>query len=421
MQKIVSIVLLSFCILLLFLSMTKEYADAVASLPPFCEESTITLPKDENLTGKDFSIISKAKEPSSMHAKSYCLVDARSKRVLYGKDENKKMPMASTTKIMTCIIALEKGDMDSKVSVSSYAASMPDVQLNMQTGDSFYLKDLLYSLMLESHNDTAVAIAEHIGQTVEGFAALMNDKAAELGCTQTNFVTPNGLDDKEHYTTAKELCIIASYAIQNKDFLKIVQTKSHNFTNCKGSRSYSVHNHDAFLTNYSGAIGIKTGFTGNAGYCFCGAAKRNGKTLVTSVLACGWPPNKSYKWADTKKLMDYGFANFEEVTLSPRELPASLPVSNGTKSTLSIKRTTEKQISLMLSDKDTITVKTNLLPKINAPVRQGDILGYEEYYLNKELIYQFPIAAKENVKKRSHNYYINIIRKLFFFDRLEMN
>lgn len=421
MQKIVSILLLSFSLFLLFLSMTKEYANAIVSLPPFCKESTITLPKDENVTGKDFSIASKEKEPSSMYAKSYCLLDAKSQRVLYGKDENKKMPMASTTKIMTCIIALEMGDLNSKVSVSSYAASMPDVQLNMQTGDSFYLKDLLYSLMLESHNDTAVAIAEHIGQTVEGFAELMNEKAAELGCTKTNFVTPNGLDDKEHYTTAKELCIIASYAIQNKDFLKIIQTKSYSFTNCKGNRSYSVNNHDAFLTSYSGAIGIKTGFTSNAGYCFCGAAKRNGKTLITSVLACGWPPNKSYKWSDTKKLMDYGFANFEEVTLSPQELPASLPISNGTKATVSIKKTTEEEISMMLSANDAVTIKTNLPTKINAPVRQGDILGYQEYYLNEQLIYQFPIIAKENIQKRTHNYYINIIRKLFFFEELKLS
>lgn len=349
-----------------------------------------------------------------MHAKAYCLLDADSQRTLLGSNENQKMPMASTTKIMTCIIALENGNPDSKVKVSSYAASMPDVQLNMQTGDTFYLKDLLYSLMLESHNDTAVAIAEHIGESVEGFADLMNQKAQELGCVDTHFVTPNGLDDQEHYTTAKELCIIASYAIQNEDFLKIIQTPSYSFTNCEGTRSYSVNNHDAFLTSYSGAIGIKTGFTGNAGYCFCGAAKRDGKTLIASVLACGWPPNKGYKWVDTKKLMDYGFSNFDTVSLKCQKLPKTIPISGGTKSSLAIKGTSPKEISLMLCQTDQITRKLNLPDRLCAPIRQGDIVGYEEYYLNDELLYQFPVIAKKTASKRNLGYYHKIIKQLFF-------
>lgn len=350
-----------------------------------------------------------------MYAKAYCLLDADSKRTLLGSNENQQMPMASTTKIMTCIIALENGKMDSKVKVSSYAASMPDVQLNMQAGDTFYLKDLLYSLMLESHNDTAVAIAEHLGGTVEGFAELMNQKAERLGCADTNFVTPNGLDDKNHYTTAKELCIIASYAIQNADFLKIIQTPSHQFSNCKGTRSYAVNNHDAFLTRYPGAIGIKTGFTGNAGYCFCGAAKRNGKTLVTSVLACGWPPNKGYKWVDTKKLMDYGFANFKTVTVDKQKTPKILPVVGGTNASLPLCRTSYPKVELMLCQNDTVTTKIRLPEKLTAPVRQGDIVGYEEYYLNDELIYRFPLTAKKTIPKRNLSYYQNIVKKLFLF------
>lgn len=415
MQKIVSIFLLSVSLLLLFLTMNQQNLKTILSFPPFCPVDSITLPKDKNFTGKDFSITSKKITPSPMYAKAYCLIDAKTKRILCGKDENKKMPMASTTKIMTCIIALENGDLDSKVTVSSNAASMPDVQLNMQSGDSFYLRDLLYSLMLESHNDTAVAIAEHIGKSVEGFAELMNEKAAKLGCTSTNFVTPNGLDAKEHYTTAKELCIIASYAIQNKDFLKIIQTKSYQLQNCKGTRSYSLTNRDAFLTSYSGAIGIKTGFTGDAGYCFCGAARRDGKTLISSVLACGWPPNKSYKWADTKKLMDYGFANFAEVELTASKLPATLPVIGGTKKSVSIKKEASEKMNYMLSQNDTIRIKVNLPKEIQAPVRQGDILGYEEYYLNNELQCKIPITAENSIKKRTKSYYDTILRNLFFF------
>jgi D-alanyl-D-alanine carboxypeptidase (penicillin-binding protein 5/6) len=350
-----------------------------------------------------------------MYAKAYCLIDAASGRTLLASNEDKKLPMASTTKIMTCILALEYGDLDSKVTVSSYAASMPDVQLNMQTNDTFYLKDLLYSLMLESHNDTAVAIAEHISGSVKGFAKLMNQKAEQLGCTSTHFVTPNGLDDEEHYTTAKELCLIASYAIQNKDFLKIIQTPSYQFTNCKGTRSYSLTNHDAFLTSYSGAIGIKTGFTGNAGYCFCGAAKRDGKTLIATVLACGWPPNKGYKWIDTKKLMDYGFANFDTATLPTPKLSNTIAVSGGTKALCTLQRTKHEALSLLLCETDSITIRQNLPGTLQAPIRKGDIAGYEEYYLNGELLCQFPITAKESISQRTLSYYQNIIKKLFLF------
>ncbi len=416
MQKIISSILLIASLFLLLLTMAAKTNAKLSSAPPFSGIAPADTPKDQKISGQDFSISSKKTKPSGMYARAYCLIDADSGRTLYGENEDQQMPMASTTKIMTCIIALEKGDLGGKVSVSPYAASMPDVQLNMQSGDTFYLKDLLYSLMLESHNDTAVAIAEAVGGSVEGFAELMNEKAEELGCAKTHFVTPNGLDANEHYTTAKELCIIASYAIQNEKFRKIIQTPSHRFSNCKGTRSYSVRNHDAFLTSYSGAIGIKTGFTGKAGYCFCGAAKRDGKTLITSVLACGWPPHKGYKWVDTKKLMDYGFANFETATLKPKKLPKTLPVIGGTKSTVAIKRTSSKPLSLMLCESDKITIKYKLSNILKAPVRQGDILGYEKYYLNNQLLWQSPIVAKGNVPKRDWKYYAQMIKQTFFWN-----
>ena len=414
MQKIISSFLLLLSLFLLLLTLADSSREFLDSLPPFCSPSPASAIEESKLTGADFSLPKQKSAPGQMYAKAYCLLDAATDRVLIGEKENEQLPMASTTKIMTCIIALENGKLNSKVEVSSHAASMPDVQLNMQSGDSFYLKDLLYSLMLESHNDTAVAIAEHIGGSVEGFAALMNEKAAELGCTNTRFVTPNGLDAEGHYTTARELCLIASYAIQNEDFLKIIQTPSHQFSNCKGTRSYFVYNRDAFLTSYSGAIGIKTGFTGKAGYCFCGAAKRNGKTFITSVLACGWPPNKTYKWADTRKLMDYGFQNFEMITLKRKKISTTLPVIKGIKNSISIRPTSAKSISLMLCEKDEITIKYNLPTILKAPIRKGDILGYEEYYLNGELLSQSPIIADETIKERDLSYYGQIVKNLFF-------
>lgn len=396
-QKTISSIIYIACLILLFLSLTDIYAQYLNTIPPFFIAETTNI-ENKTIPAEKLGVKSYKKKPSSLYAKAYCVMDADTGRTLLAKNGNKKLPMASTTKIMTCLIALENGKSDEKVSVSSYAASMPDVQLNMQSGDEFYLGDLLYSLMLESHNDTAVAIAEHIGGTVEGFAKKMNAKAKEIGLKNTNFVTPNGLDDDKHYTTAKELCILATYAIKNKEFLDIIQTPSHSFSNVSGKRTYSVRNHDAFLTSYSGAIGIKTGFTGNAGYCFCGAAERNGKTLVSSVLACGWPPNKGYKWVDTKKLMDYGFSGFDNITLNTNSALPKIPVMGGKSSTISLARENVDSIELTMNKKEKIRIRYSLPETLSAPVQEGTIIGYEEYTLGKNTVKKIPLVAAGNVE-----------------------
>ncbi len=415
MQKKISIVIILLSIYLLSASMFHKNKEILSKYPPYAQIQRLEIPDKKVYSGKDFSITSKDSAPSSLRAKACCLMDADTEQVLWGREADKKMPMASTTKIMTCIIALESGKLKETVTASPYAASMPDVQLNMKAGEKFYLKDLLYSLMLESHNDTAVAIAEHVGGSVEGFAAMMNAKAAELGCIRTNFVTPNGLDSKEHFTTAKELCIIAAYAIKNKEFLKIIATPSYQFSNRKGTRKYRVRNHDAFLTSYPGAIGIKTGFTGNAGYCFCGAARKGNQTLITSVLACGWPPNKSWKWKDTKALMNYGFDNFKKISISPEKPPSSLPTSQGTEGEIPIDSLTPENLPFALQEKDTVTRKISLPNEVIAPVRKGDIIGFDKYYKNDILLYEFPILAQKSCSARSLPYYRNLVRKLFLF------
>lgn len=412
-QQKCSLLLAGTAIFLLFLAMSGKNQQALVKTPAFSKEQKEVSIPSHSYTGKDFSISSKGKLPAEMYANAYCLMDAATGQVLLGKDSDKELPMASTTKIMTCIIALENGNLKDKVTASSYAASMPDVQLNMKEGETFYLKDLLYSLMLESHNDTAVAIAEHIGGSVEGFAAMMNEKAIELGCTHTHFVTPNGLDSEGHYTTAEELCTIAAYAIRNKTFRSIIKKPSYQFQSINCKRTYQVRNHDAFLTNYKGALGIKTGFTGNAGYCFCGAAKRGKQTFITSVLACGWPPNKSYKWKDTARLMDYGFENFQTVSIPQEKLPPTLPLTGGEKNTLKIKQTSPRSLPFPLQEKDNITCSFHISRQLQAPIRKGDILGYERYYKNKELLYEFPILSTETAPRRTWKYYRNLVKSLF--------
>lgn len=348
-----------------------------------------------------------------LYAKSALLMDGDSKRVLYQKNGYDKMPMASTTKIMTCIIALENSNPDDVVEFSDYAASMPKVKLGAGSGKKFYMRDLLYSLMLESHNDTAVAIAEAVSGNVIEFANLMNKKAKEWGAENTNFVTPNGLDDPMHYTTAYDLALIASEAIKNEEFVEIINTSSHTFNDIEGHETYSVGNKDAFLTMLDGAIGIKTGFTGNAGYCFVGAVKKDNKLLISVVLASGWPPNKSYKWKDTLKLMKYGMSNYKyKILFDGVECYKNLNVNHGVEDVVSTY--IEGECSTLISDCDIVEYKYEIYNEImDAPVKKGQIVGYMTIYINGEEYAKFPVRTIKCVKEIDFTYSFMVILKKF--------
>lgn len=344
-----------------------------------------------------------------LYAKYALLMDSDNGRVLYEKNGHEKAPMASTTKIMTLIVALENANPDDLVTVSSYAASMPDVQLNIRSGEQYRLGDLLYSLMLESHNDSAVAIAEHVGGSVEGFAELMNSKAIELGAYDTHFVTPNGLDAKEHYTTAYDLALIASYAIKNPTFCDIIKTPSYSFHEQTKGRSFTVNNKDRFLTSYPGAIGIKTGFTGNAGYCFVGAIDRDGKHLVSVVLASGWPPHKMYKWQDTTKLMDYGVNNYnmKEILADKTEffqIPVEKSIEGG-----SVTPYVNENVALLLSEDETVTYDIKLPQKLTAPVKRDSTIGNVTIYIDGTEYKTTPLYAKEEKRLITYAYVLKCI------------
>ncbi len=368
-------------------------------------------PKNEYVKNEDTNL--------TLNALSAALIDAESGRVLYEKSGYKQVAMASTTKIMTCIVALEKGNLDDEVTVSRYAASMPDVQLNIKAGEKYILRDLLYSLMLESHNDVSVAIAEHIGGSVEGFAAFMNEKAKELGCEHTNFVTPNGLDADGHYTTAVELARIAAYAIKNDDFIKITNTASYQLSELKTGRSFSLSNKDRFLYMYDGAIGVKTGFTNKAGYCFVGAVKKDRKTLVSAVLGAGWPPNKRYKWKDTTLLMNHGVKDFfqNEIFFEEKEFKP-LKVLNGKENLVGLYY--EGNISLLMKKDEIIKIVYQLPLFLTAPVTEVTIVGNAKYYIGDELLGEYPILTTKSIDKIDFNYVFNQIFKLWLMNKLEV-
>lgn len=368
------------------------------------------------------------KEPSGLYAISACLMDADTGRVLYEKNGQEQRAMASTTKIMTLIVTLENADLDSKVVVSEKAARQPDVQLNINTGEQYYLKDLLYSLMLESHNDVAVAIAEHVAGSVEAFAELMNQKTEELGLENTHFVTPNGLDGEDkggiHSTTAVELARIMSYCIKEspkkEEFLKITQTPNHSFSDLDGKRSFTCYNHNAFLTMMEGVISGKTGYTSEAGYCYVGALERDGKTFVVSLLGCGWPNHKTYKWADTKKLMNYGIDNYEIVDIYDKErIFEPVVVLNGQTDKVAIglavpAKEAKAELNYLLRRDETYKIEYRLPKTLTAPVMQNSKVGEVNYYLNDELIMQYPVYALEEVKAIDFEWCLKRLLKIYF-------
>jgi len=340
------------------------------------------------------------------------------------------LAMASTTKIMTCILALEKGNLEDVVTASEHAASQPKVHLGMRTGEQFKLGDLLYSLMLESHNDSAVAIAEHIGGSVEGFAELMNAKAKELDCDDTYFITPNGLDATDesgiHATTAADLARIMSYCVMDSpkhaEFLNITYMPSYMFSNVGGSRQFSCSNHNSFLTMMDGAISGKTGFTGKAGYCYVGALERDGRTFVVALLACGWPNNKNYKWKDTLKLMEYAVENYTYRDLDKDvELP-SVIVEGGTPDSDNLFDEAYAKLEVDYGDQmaqfllrrdEAMASKVEMYDALVAPLKQGQQVGKMIYYLEGEELVAYPVVVAEDVGRRDVSWVFDKIFQMY--------
>lgn len=345
----------------------------------------------------EVTVCAQTDEPKELYALSACLMDGRTGRVLYEKNGTEKRANASTTKILTCILALELGDLEDEVVISARAQRQPEVKLHVKEGERFRMRDLLYAMMLESDNDAAVAIAEHIGGSVETFAELMNKKAERIGCEQTHFITPNGLDDTDregfHGTTAIDLAKILSYCITTspkaQEFLQMTKTQNYTFTDLDQKRQFSCNNHNALLHQMPDAITGKTGFTNDAGYCYVGAVENNGRLFVVSLLGCGWPDNKSYKWKDCAKLFAYGKAHYESVEFCPKEDEISLTVENGLaasgnpfdRATILIKESDFKPYLLLLRMDEKIQYSDAIDHTIAAPIKGGTEIGTRAYYI----------------------------------------
>jgi len=246
----------------------------------------------------------KQPSPPANHARAAALADVTSGRILFSQRGDEPMKIASLTKIMTAIVAIEHGDLDSIVKVSTKAAGKEGSSLYLKAGEKISLRNALYGLMLRSGNDSAVAIAEHVGGSVEGFAFLMNKKSEEIGLSNSHFMNPHGLDEEGHYSSANDLAKLAVYALHNPDFKEIVSTKVKTAPNPNDAWNYKWVNKNKMLTMYEGADGVKTGYTKQALRTLVSSATRNGQQLVAVTL------NDGDDWLDHRQLLDYGFANF---------------------------------------------------------------------------------------------------------------
>ena len=245
-------------------------------------------------------------------AKACVVMERNSGRVLYEKNPHEQLPMASTTKIITALTVLNNCNLDEVVTVPAKACGIEGSSIYLRQGEKLTVKELLYGLMLRSGNDCAIALALHVGGSIEGFAQMMNKTAADLGCQNSNFVNPHGLHDANHYTSASDLATITCQALKNEQFAEIVSTKSVKIANDGYDYPRVLVNKNKLLANFCDADGVKTGFTKKAGRCFVGSATRNGMQVVVVVLNCG------PMFEETAKMLDVAFANYTNVCIVPQ-------------------------------------------------------------------------------------------------------
>ncbi len=341
-----------------------------------------------------------------IEAQGAILIDYKTGRILYGKNENEPLAMASTTKIMTAILAIENGNLEDIVKVSKNSTKAPPVKMYLKENEEIKLKDLLYALMLQSSNDAAVAIAEHIESDVDTFCNMMTEKAKEIGTKDTVFRTPNGLDSLDHHSTAYDMAIIARYALNNEQFKDIITTKQVSFkTNMS---SYDIINKNKLLSEFEGANGVKTGYTGKAGHCFVGSATQNDMTLISVVLASGWgEKGKQQKWTDSKTLLNYGFDNFYyKNILSQNDCLDTINVIKGEKNTMPLYYENDIILPISKNEEDKISIKLDYIKSLEAPIKANQKVGVANVYIDDELIAQTNILTKETINKKTFSSYI---------------
>lgn len=335
------------------------------------------------------------------------IFDRKSKTILYEKNGQKQVPMASTTKIMTAIVVLENADLKKVVTVEKKAAGTGGSRLGLKVNDKITIHDLLYGLMLESGNDAAVALAIEIGGSVEGFATLMNNKAKEMGLVNSHFVTPHGLDQEGHYTTAYELACMADYALQIPKFKEIVSTKNYNVT--INGQSKNISNTNELLGNLDGVYGVKTGFTNGANRCLVTACKRGNLDIITVVLGAD---TKKLRTENSIKLIEYAYKNYEVVNLKEKVEEQFEKWKQLNERRIYINKGKNKQVQLQLQEleypemamkstqKDNVVIEINSLYYLESPVKANEVIGSAKIQVQGKTVATLDIMTKEEIGKK---------------------
>ncbi len=328
---------------------------------------------------------SAAKETLSVSAKSAVLIEADGGDVIFEKNADEKLPMASTTKIMTAVVALENCDAEKTVTVSPDAVGVEGSSVYLEAGEKILMRDLLYAMMLESANDAASAIAIDAAGSIEAFAELMNEKAESLGLSDTHFTNPHGLDDEEHYTSARDLARLTAYALKNPDFRRIVSTWKTTIPLPDGDGTRLLLNHNRLLKSYGPTIGVKTGFTKRSGRCLVSAAERDGVTLIAVTLS---DPDD---WADHKAMLEYGFERYERRVLAEKAVSIELPVIGGAASGVRCTSTESPVLTLPKGTRVVMRVEADRF--VPAPVKKGDALAKAIFSAEGRDVAQIPLFA----------------------------
>ena len=354
----------------------------------------------------------------NINSRSYIVLDRKTNEVLFGKNQFEKRKMASTTKIMTALITLERVNLQDNVTVSKKAAGTGGSRLGLKANDIITVNDLLYGLMLCSGNDAAVCLAEYVGGSIEEFAKLMNQKAKELNLTNTHFVTPHGLDSEEHYTTSYELAILSNYALNNTKFKEIVGTKNHTI-NINGYPK-ALSNTNELLGNLSGVYGIKTGFTNGANRCLVTACKRNDMDIICVVLGAD---TKKFRTQDSIKLIEYTFENYQYIDVKllieskfqewKQENLGKISINKSISSNIDVHYSPIPYNSFPIFKEDIPSLKINIDCKydLNAPIMKDSSIGTLKLSINDKDIVTCDLLVSNSVDKKNISYYLGYFYK----------
>lgn len=350
-----------------------------------------------------FTVLVSSDNTPTTSARSAALYEPETNNFLYKKNFNLRLPMASTTKIMTALLAIEHLDMEKTVKVDDRAIGVDGSSIYLETGEEMSAENLIYALMLASANDAAEALAYEISGDIESFSALMNERAYTLGARDTNFENPHGLDAGGHYTTAHDLSLISAEALSNPIFRKICSTYKKTIESNLKTRT--VVNHNKLLRMYEDCIGVKTGYTQLSGRSLVGAAEREGLTLISVTIDA---PND---WSDHKALLDFGFNKIKCVTLlDEREFDGQIAVVGGNKPTVDV---TNDKAARVICDKNAEISKEKILLHryTTAPVNKGDVLGKIIYKIDSITVAEVNLIATDDIQKEKTGFWHGIFSK----------